>query len=379
MDPQAGDPPDVSDHFFYGTLCHPPLLTAVLGRPVDAEPARLAGFAVAAEEGGRFPLLRRDPGAEAAGVLVRGLTAQDRARLDYYEAGFAFDVELHPVGGTMAAVYVPRQGRWQAGAPWDLAGWALRFGAAATATAGDVMAAMARGEPADRVLARYPQMLARGGSRVRAAAGGPATVRRATLAGDVAVRRADQPWAGFFAVERFDLAFRHFGGGMSREVERTVFISADAVTVLPYDPARDRVLLIEQFRPGPFARGDAEVWSLEAIAGRIDPGESPEEAARREAVEEAGLVLGPLLHVAGYYPSPAGKSEYLYSYVALADLPDGIAGVHGVAGEAEDIRGHLMSFERMMALVDSGEIANAPMILTALWLARHRDRLRGAQ
>jgi nudix-type nucleoside diphosphatase (YffH/AdpP family) len=369
----------VGDHFLHGALCHPPLLAAVLGRAVAMEPARLAGFAVVAEAGGRFPLLLRDPEAVAEGVLVRGLTAEDEARLDYYAAVFAFDVEMHRVGDGVAAVHVAAPGRWQAGGPWDLAAWAARFGAAATATAGDVMAAMARGEPAARVLARYPQMLARGASRVRAAAGGPALVRRATGAGDVAVRQADQPWAGFFAVERYDLAFRRFGGGLSADVERTVFISADAVTVLPYDPARDRVLLIEQFRPGPFARGDAECWSLEAIAGRIDPGESPEEAARREAVEEAGLTLGALHPVADYYPSPAGKSEYLYSYVALTDLPDGIAGVHGVAGEAEDIRGHLMAFDRMMALVDSGEIANAPMILTALWLARHRDRLREAQ
>jgi nudix-type nucleoside diphosphatase (YffH/AdpP family) len=368
----------VSHHFFYGTLCHAPLLAAVLGRAVPMEPARLPGFSVAAEAEGRFPLLVRDPGGVAAGVLVRGLTEADRARLDYYEAGFAFDVEDHPVADTVARVYVPRPGRWQAGGPWDLAAWAARLGPAVTATAIDVMAAMVRGEPADLVLARYPQMLARGAARARAAAGGPAEVRRPTAPGDVAVRRADQPWAGFFAVERYDLSFRRFGGGMSAEVERSVFISADAVTVLPWDPARDRVLLVEQFRPGPFARGDAQCWSLEAIAGRIDPGETPEEAARREAIEEAGLALGPLHPVAGYYPSPAGKSEFIYSYVALTDLPDGIAGVHGVAGEAEDIRGHLMSFDRMMALVDSGEIANAPMILTAFWLARHRERLRGA-
>ncbi len=366
----------MSDHFFYGTLCHPPLLAAVLGRAVPAEPAYLPGFSVLAEASGRFPLLRADPAGRAPGVLVRGLSAADRARLDDYAASFAFDAELHPVGGTQAVVYVPPPGRRQPGGAWDLAAWAARLGPAAVATAADVMAALARGEPAERVRARYPQMLARGASRVRAAAGGPTEVRRAMAPGDVAVACADQPWAGFFAVDRYDLAFRRFGGGMSPVVERTVFISADAVTVLPYDPVRDRVLMIEQFRPGPFARGDAQCWSLEAIAGRIDPGETPEAAARREAVEEAGLTLGPMHRVAGYYPSPAGKSEYLYSYVALTDLPDGIAGVHGVEGEAEDIRGHLVPFDSLMALVQSGEIANAPLILTAFWLALNRDRLR---
>jgi nudix-type nucleoside diphosphatase (YffH/AdpP family) len=152
---------------------------------------------------------------------------------------------------------------------------------------------------------------------------------------------------------------------------------ADAVTVLPYDPVRDRVLLIEQFRTGPLARGDVAAWQLEAIAGRIDPGETPQDAARREAVEEAGLTLDTLIPVAGYYPSPGAISEFLYSYVALVDLPDGSAGIFGVEGEAEDIRGHLIPFAQMMDLVASGEIANAPLILTALWLQRERARLRG--
>ena len=151
------------------------------------------------------------------------------------------------------------------------------------------------------------------------------------------------------------------------------------MTVLPYDPVRDRVLLVEQFRAGPYARGDANPWQLEAIAGRIDPGEGPEEAARREAVEEAGLQLGALLPVAAYYPTPGAKTEYLYSYVALCDLPDGSAGVFGVASEAEDIRGHLLAFDALMALVASGEASNAPLILTALWLQRERARLRSGQ
>jgi ADP-ribose pyrophosphatase len=201
---------------------------------------------------------------------------------------------------------------------------------------------------------------------------GVLTLRRRTGPGDVQVLAKRRPYTGFFAVEEYDLRFRRFDGGMSDVVSRTAFVTGDAVTVLPYDAVRDRVLLIEQFRPAPFVRGDAECWSLEAIAGRVDAGETPEDAARREAVEEAGLALGDLLFVAGYYPSPGAVAEYLYSYVALTDLPDGIAGVFGLDGEAEDIRGHLVSFDALMGLVQSGEINNAPLVLTALWLARER-------
>jgi ADP-ribose pyrophosphatase len=232
---------------------------------------------------------------------------------------------------------------------------------------------------ATSIAGRRSAMLVRGAARVRAGSPGPASLRRSAEAGDVVVAVRQYPYANFFSVEEYDLSFRRFDGTMSPVVNRATFISGDAVTVLPYDPLRDRVLLIEQFRAGPFARGDSNPWQLEAIAGRIDPGETAEEAARREAVEEAGLQLGALLPVVGYYPTPGAKTEFLYSYVALCDLPDGCAGVFGVEGEAEDIRGHLLSFDRLMELVASGEASNAPLILTALWLQRERGRLRGAK
>jgi len=184
------------------------------------------------------------------------------------------------------------------------------------------------------------------------------------------------PYAHFFGLEEYDVAWRRFDGAMSATVTRAAFVSGDAVTVLPYDPVRDRVLLVEQFRAGPLARGDAQAWQLEPIAGRVDPSETPEQAARREAEEEAGLHLTGLEEVARYYPSPGAVSEFLYSYVAVTDLPDGVAGVFGLAEEAEDIRGHLITLNHLLELVTTGEVQNAPLILTALWLQRERPRLR---
>jgi hypothetical protein len=57
-------------------------------------------------------------------------------------------------------------------------------------------------------------------------------------------------------------------------------------------------------------------------------------------------------------------------------LPDGTAGIHGLASEAEDIRGHLVSLDHLMDLVRSGEVNNAPLILTALWLAMSAQELQ---
>ena len=235
-----------------------------------------------------------------------------------------------------------------------------------------------QGKAAPEALARrLVPMLVRTSSRLRAeATAAPHDLRRAAGPGDVACAAWRQPYAHFFAMEEHDLSWRRFDATMSEVATRAVFLSGDAVTVLPYDPVRDRVLVVEQFRAGPYARGDAGVWQIEAVAGRVDPFETPEEAARREAVEEAGLTLTDLEFVGRYYPSPGAVSEYLYSYVALTDLPDDAAGVFGVAEEVEDIRGHLVGFDALMGLVTSGEVDNAPLLITALWLQRERGRLR---
>jgi nudix-type nucleoside diphosphatase (YffH/AdpP family) len=229
-------------------------------------------------------------------------------------------------------------------------------------------------QPPDALRRRLGALRVEAASRVRAS--GAAERRLRHGAGEVTITGRRQGHAGFFALDVLDLFHRRFDGTISPEIRREVFLSGDAVTVLPYDPVRDRVLLVEQFRAGPLGRGDPLPWQLEAIAGRIDPGETPEEAARREAVEEAGLVLGRLERVADYYPSPGAMTEYIYSFVAITDLPDSVAGVFGAEEEAEDIKGHLLSFEALMAAVAGGEVANAPMILTALWLQRERGRLR---
>lgn len=365
-------------YFFYGTLCHAPLLRVVLGRDAAMRPAVLADHAVYWAADQNFPLIREEKGARAQGVVVE-VTETGAARLDFYEGGFDCalrQVEVPAEGRHLPArVFLPAD-RWAPGAPWSLDDWAARWGDIVVAAADEVMALRGH-RPAAEVLARYPAMLVRAASRLRAASGGPTAQRRRAEPGDVERTGWAQPYAAFFSVEEWRLRHRRFDGTTSPEMDRAIFVTGDAATVLPYDPRRDRVLLIEQFRPGPLARGDAQPWLLEPVAGRIDPGESPADAARREALEEAGVTLSELIALPSYYPSPAAKSEYLYTFLGLADLPDSLQGrIGGVACEHEDIRVHLVSFDRLMALVDSGEAENGPLLISALFLQRERDRLR---
>lgn len=185
-----------------------------------------------------------------------------------------------------------------------------------------------------------------------------------------------QPYAQYFAVQELCLRHRLHRGGWSAPLDRAVFVSGDAVVVLPWDPRRDRVLLVDQLRAGPAARGDGQPWLYEPVAGRIDAGESPESTARREAQEEAGVMLDRLFPVPGHYPSPGIVAEYIYGFVGTADLPDGSAIVSGLADEGEDIRGHLMPRHELTRMALAGEIANGPLLILALWLDRMAEELR---
>ena len=98
-------------------------------------------------------------------------------------------------------------------------------------------------------------------------------------------------YRGFFSVEEHELTYQKFNKTQSDVVKRSALVSSDAVIVLPYDPINERVLLIEQFRTGPYVKGDNNPWVLEPIAGLVDKGESPETAGVREAQEEAHLKM----------------------------------------------------------------------------------------
>ncbi len=375
----------MADIFIYGTLMHQPLLRVVLGAGFDVVeqvPARLPGWRVEAVPGEVYPMVRADAEAEAHGLLLRGLTDEALARADFYEGLDNYGYLRKPVvvqtedGPAEATVYVPLSQDGVSAGDWSLAAWVEKWGELSTLAAEEVMWWMGRATTAE-VGRRYGVICTRAQAQLNAREEAPTTLRRRAREGDVRVNALRRPYAGFFAVEELELSHIRFDGGDGGPIQRAAFVSADAATVLPYDPKRDRVMLVEQMRPGPLARGDAQPWVLEPIAGRVDPGESPEECAHREAMEEAGLVLERLIPTGGYYPSPGAKTEYLYGFIGLADLHDDAAGLGGVAGEGEDIRAHVVSFDAAMGLLESGEINVGTTVASLLHLAARRDGLRG--
>lgn len=373
--PRAAGVDRVTDRlFFYGTLRHLPLLETVLGRVPDAlVPAVLRDHSALAVTEGPFPLLVPRPGAQAEGVVASGLTPDDIARLDFYEGGFDYDlVEVMLSDGTAARVYVCAPDRWQAQDAWDFAQWRMQWADMSCHAAQEVMGHFGTRSRAE-IDAMFPQIRVRAWSRVQ---GAQTRAGQGVFVGAVDVVEHHRAYTGFFAVDEVSLRHTRFDGSLSPLLHRSYFIGGDAALVLPYDPLRDRVMLVEQLRMGPFGRGDTEVWHLEPIAGRIDPGETAEQTARREAVEEAGLHLDRLETVARGYPSPGDSTGYFNIFVGLADLPDSAAGLGGLATESEDIRTRLISFDDFLAMAEACTLANTPVALLAYWLAHHRSRLR---
>ena len=183
-------------------------------------------------------------------------------------------------------------------------------------------------------------------------------------------------YKGFFSVEEHDLSYRKFNNQQSSILTRSALISSDAVIVLPYDPVNDRILLIEQFRSGPYIKGDKTPWVLEPIAGLIDEGETPESAGIREAQEEAHLEIKRLELVARSYPSPGISTEFFHQYIGILELLDKSDLIAGLSSENEDIRSHIFEYEQFFEMIESGKVKVGPLILLGLWLSKNRNRLR---
>jgi ADP-ribose pyrophosphatase len=191
---------------------------------------------------------------------------------------------------------------------------------------------------------------------------------------DLEILASEVCYQGFYRLQRLRLRHRLFAGGMSPPLEREVIDKGDVAAVLLYDPRRDEVVLIEQFRIG--ARDDPRgPWLLEIVAGLIEPGETPEQVARREALEEAGCTVQELLPISTFYTSPAQTSQRTHLYLGRVDS-SGAGGIHGLAEEGEDIRVVCLAAEQAISLAEQGRTDSSWPLIALFWFARHRETVR---
>lgn len=181
-------------------------------------------------------------------------------------------------------------------------------------------------------------------------------------------------YSGFFKLERYQLKHTLFKGGWSQPLQRELFRRNNCVGVLLYDPDRDEVVLLEQFRVGAMLHTE-QAWLLEIVAGGIEEGETPEQVAYREAEEEAGCKIQELLLISEFYTSPGGASERLSLFCGKVDSSK-VGGIYGLAEEDEDILVSVISFDEAYELLEQGRIESAIPMIAIQWLALNRDKLR---
>jgi len=180
---------------------------------------------------------------------------------------------------------------------------------------------------------------------------------------------------GYFRVDRLHLQHECFDGNQSPIFTREMFHRSPKVAgVFLFDPQHDKVVMVEQFRPAP-AIAEMDPWMMEIVLGLVDAHETPEEAARREALEEAGCTVQDLLPICSYFSSPGGTSEYIHLYAGRIVAP-AQGGVYGVAHEHEDIKVHVMDATRAISLLYANKIQDAQTLIALQWFAMHHTDLR---
>jgi ADP-ribose pyrophosphatase len=186
--------------------------------------------------------------------------------------------------------------------------------------------------------------------------------------------RQEVAFQGYFRVGRY--FFRHglHQGGMSGVISREVFERGQAGAVLIYDPKRDEVVLIRQFRAGAYVAGH-HPFTWETVAGIIEDGETADTMIRREAVEEAGLAITDVWPMHDIMLTPGACSEACRLFLGRADTANA-GGIFGLESEGENILVKVLPFAQAYAMLERDEIDNAVTVVALQWLALNRDKVR---
>lgn len=181
-------------------------------------------------------------------------------------------------------------------------------------------------------------------------------------------------YKGFFRIEKYRLRHRLFNGGWSHPLVREIFERGHAAAILPYDPIRDEVILIEQFRAGALTAPGGP-WLMEIVAGMIEAGETAQDVVKRESIEEADCIITDLIPLYDFLVSPGGTTERVALYCGRVDATHA-GGVHGAADEDEDIKVHAITLDTALASLKSGKINSASAIIALQWLALNRNHVQ---
>ncbi len=177
----------------------------------------------------------------------------------------------------------------------------------------------------------------------------------------------------FFKVDEVCLRFERFDGTMSAVVRRLNFERGDAAAALLVNVERGIVYLVQQFMYPTLEKAGG--WLDTVVAGMIDAGETPEQAIRREIVEEAGFTVEAVEPIASFFVSPGGSSERIFLFAALVSDAARTSAGGGLAIENEDIKVMEWPIDEFLARVIAGRLPDAKTIIAGCWLKDNLARI----
>ena len=170
---------------------------------------------------------------------------------------------------------------------------------------------------------------------------------------------------GFFKMNEYILKYKKYDGSWSKEVKREIFGGAMVSAVLPYDPVKREIVLIQQFRPGTIAK-EFNNYLYEIVAGIIDPGETAEDTAKRECLEETGCKIKKITPIQGYFPAPGSSESFYHLFLGEIDTFEGER-VMGLESENEDILVRSYKLSDVKEMMEKGEILNGLTLIALQW------------
>lgn len=186
---------------------------------------------------------------------------------------------------------------------------------------------------------------------------------------DVDIQKEELLSDNYLQVARHLLRHKKFNGDWSQLFERELVHRGSAVAVILYDPVRDKVVLVEQFRLGALS-DERSPWLMELVAGVIDAGEEEVDVAVRETKEETGITITAPKEVYRYYTSPGVCSEQVIMYYAECDSQEAVK-TAGLEYENEDIKVHVLPREDVLQHLHAGQFKNVNTIAGLQWLQFH--------
>ena len=190
---------------------------------------------------------------------------------------------------------------------------------------------------------------------------------------DYEILSRENGFRGFLNIDIINVKHKLFRGGWSSTINREVLVREGAVGVLLFDPQRDEIILVRQFRVG-LLDGAATPWALELIAGMIEFGEELEEVAFREVKEESNCEVSQLVKICDYYNSPGVSSEKVRLYLGIVDS-ENMGGIYGLESENEDIEVVVLSYTEAITGLNKGYLANAMSIISLQWLELNKSHI----